>query len=50
MKQSYTFAVVTRNREVVQVGNSVIYQPKTKPVEGKIKWFDDSKLIRINDK
>lgn len=50
MKQSYTFAVVTRNREVVQVGNSVIYQPQTKPVVGEIKWFDDSKLIKNCDK
>ncbi len=50
MKQSYTFAVVTKNNEVVQVGHSVIYQPKTKPLKGEIKWFDDSKLIRSNDK
>ena len=46
MKQSYTFAIVTSNNEVVQIGKSVIYQPNTKPVTGEIKWFDDSKLIR----
>ena len=50
MKQLYTFAVVTQGNEVIQVGNSVIYQPQTKPVKGEIKWFDDSKLIRSNDK
>ena len=46
MKQSYTFAIVTSNNEVVQIGKSVIYQPKTQPIQGEIKWFDDSKLIR----
>lgn len=50
MKQSYTFAVVTQGNEVVQVGNSVIYQLQIKPVKGEIKWFDDSKLIRNCDK
>ena len=46
MKQSYTFAIVTKDNEVVQVGNSVIYQPKTQPLKGEIRWFDDSKLIK----
>lgn len=46
MKQSYTFAIVIKNNEIVQVGNSVIYQPKTKLVKGEIKWFDDSKLVK----
>ena len=50
MKQSCTFAVITRNNEVIQVGHSVIYQSKTKPLKGEIKWFDDSKLIRNYDK
>ena len=50
MKQSCTFAVVTKNNEVIRVGNSVIYQPQTKPVIGNTKWFDDSKLIRNCDK
>lgn len=50
MKQSYTFAIVTKNSEVIQVGNSLIFQPKTKPLKGEIKWYDDSKLIKNCDK
>lgn len=46
MKQTCTFVVITKDSEVIKVGNSVIYQPKTKPIIRQTKWFDDSQLIK----
>lgn len=50
MKQSCTFAIITKDNEVVRVGNSVIYQPQTKPIVGGIRWYDDSKLLKTTIK
>lgn len=50
MKQSCTFAIITKDNEVVRVGNSVIYQPQTKPTVCGIRWYDDSKLLKTTIK
>ena len=50
MKQSYIFAIITKDNEVIEIGNSLIYQPKTQPITCGIKWFDDSKLLKTTTK
>ena len=47
-KQTMEFAVVTKKNTVQQVGKSVINQPKIAFKGGKVKWFDDSKLLKKN--
>ena len=45
-KQALQFAVEIKNGVITRISNSVIEQPEIKFKGGKIKWFDDSKLIR----
>lgn len=45
-KQTMEFAVVTKKNTVQRVGKSVINQPKIAFKGGKVKWFDDSKLLK----
>ena len=45
-KQAVEFTVETKNGVIRRISNSVIEQPEIKFKGGKIKWFDDSKLIR----
>lgn len=44
------FAIVTKNGIVQKVGKSVIFTPKTNYQGGKMKYFDDSKLLKKNRK
>ena len=46
VKHELQFAKVVKGGEVVQIGKSQIYQPRTNFKGGAIKWFDDTKLIR----
>lgn len=45
-KQENVFTVKTKSGCIEQVGKSVITQPKIKFTGGKIKWFDDSQLLK----
>lgn len=45
-EQTIHHGVVIKNGEVVRVGRSVIYQPKTQFNGKGINWFDDSKLLK----
>ncbi len=44
------FATVTENGVVTKIGRSQILTPKTNYQGGKMKYFDDSKLIKKNRK
>lgn len=48
-KTEMKHAVVVKNGVVKQVGRSAILQRKPKFGGGKVKWYDDSKLIRKKD-
>lgn len=47
-KQTMPFATVTDKGVIVKVGKSTILQPKTNFKGGRVKWFDDSKLLKSN--
>lgn len=47
-KQEVQFATKVRNGVVVEIGRSVIYTPKTFYSGRTTKWFDDSKLLKVN--
>ena len=49
-KQVNQFAVETKNGVVQRVGRSVIFTPKTNFQGGEIKFYDDSKLLKKNQK
>lgn len=49
-KQMIQHAVVTKNGIVQKVGKSTLYMPKTNYNGKGIKWFDDSKLLKKNQK
>lgn len=42
-KQTFNFAVVTKNGTVQSIGRSTIYQPKPSFKGGSIKWYEDKK-------
>ena len=46
IKHEIKFATVTKDGVVVKVQKSQLYQPKTNFKGGKVKWFDDTKLIK----
>ncbi len=46
--QTMEFATVTDNGVVTKIGRSIILQPKPRFKGGSIKWFDDSKLLKVN--
>ena len=45
-KTTLQFITVIKNREVKQIGKSIIRQPKVKFGGGTIKWFDDRLLLK----
>lgn len=49
-RQSITFAVETKNGVVNRIGKSFINTPAVKFGGGSVKWFDDSKLIKKENK
>lgn len=46
-KQISEFYIRTKDNVVTKIGRAVITQPVIDFNGGGIKWFDDSKLIRI---
>ena len=48
-KQTVEFAVETAKDGVIRnIGKSTIIQPKTNYDGRKTRWFDDSRLIKVN--
>lgn len=46
--QTVDFATVKKNGVITKIGNSTIQQPKTNFKGGSVKWFDDSRLLKVN--
>ena len=47
-KQTMTFAVMTKDKVVQQVGRSIIIQPVPKFKGGTIKWYEDKPKQKSN--
>ena len=52
MKNTYRadFATVRENGEVAKIGNSIMLHPEVKYKGTGIKWFDDEKLKKKDDR
>ena len=48
--ETIVFATENKNGIITRIGKSFITQPPIKFAGGSIKWFDDTKLIRMSDK
>jgi len=46
--QTVSFATVKKNGVITKIGRSTVQQPKTDFKGGSVKWFDDSKLLKVN--
>ena len=46
--QTVSFATVKKNGVITKIGNSTVQQPKINFNGGSVKWFDDSKLLKVN--
>lgn len=49
-KQTIKFAVESKDGVVTSIGHATVMQPQIKFAGGSIKWFDDDKLLKSNEK
>ena len=46
--QTVSFATVKKNGVITKIGHSKLQQPIINFKGGSVKWFDDSKLLKVN--